>query len=212
MTNIAGGNPIPALYPNQPNLDDTYEIIRSKLPLFKEDIKGEYLTLRACNFSQTEACAMLGIEYKTLQAWRSRDTLFFQWETDHVGQLQSRVADSILQGMFFRCMFLTMKADSQTLEKQVNSPSSMTADEKDWAKDAAKRYKIADYTTFLKALNGDVSDEPRSRGGVNIQVNVNGAEVEEYNSRAAGNRKVLEQFTRNRNLVIEGELEESSDE
>lgn len=207
--------PVPEIYGKKPVVDDSTEIVRAKLPMFADRKKSEYLTLRACNFSYLEACGMLGLEVGTVEKWRKMDSTFLEWESSKIGELQSDLGQTIIQGMFLRCMFLTTKADATALEKQVMDPKGMTKEERDWAVDAAKRYKASDFKILLDALQQDgkgAGPGPESVGNVTFNIMVDGRAVEDDNATRAGYRDVIRQFTRNRTTVIDSESMEVVEE
>lgn len=186
------------------------ESVRAALPLLDSTSKTDYLGYRACGFSVREAAALVGVGQRQVVRWRREDEIFRRWEEEGLTDLQHRVGDLILKHQFMRNMHLVLKIDGDALRAVAftRDKSKLDADTKDWAKEAAKRYKAQDMTLMAKALMGDVSGDNNTI--VNMQVTVNGEHVTSEAATKAAIRGMLKNFTVN-NQLVEGEVLDSSD-
>lgn len=185
------------------------QVAKALVPALDDPKKGEYLEYRACQFTQWEAMALAHVTHTQLKQWRRDDQTFVIWETKRLSDLQSHTAKLLTYGRFMRNLHLVLKVDGEVLQKKAEHPDKLTPDERIWAASAANRYRATDLAMMEKVLNpGDYTDEAMGgRGPVTINVQINGSDYENAMAQVAGAKSLLEQFTKNRN-VIEGEARE----
>lgn len=194
---------LPLKYPASVNPGDPHAVMSARVPVFDNELKSQYLQYRACNFGVYEAAELVNVDYKQIEEWRRHDPMFRHWDQKQLALLQGSVSKTILEGMFLRCMVLTLQADMIALNQQVEAPEEMTADMRQWARGAATRYKAADFAMIQKVVG---EDEDRGTGGnINLQVNIGQDAIESELAHRASARDVLNQFTRGRGRVIDVE-------
>lgn len=184
---------------------DPEQAVRAQMPLMDTWAKTDYLSYRACGFSIREAGLLAGVGQKTIQAWRRTDKDFLSWEGERLGELQHRIGDTVLRAQFMRCMHLTMKIDGDALKqlafgsKNMTDTKSISEDVKEWAKDAAKRYKSQDLAMMLKVLEPEGGTS--GLGGLSLNVTVNNEVVVDQIAQQAAVKKLMEQFTVNTKVI-----------
>lgn len=183
------------------------EAVKSQLPLLDRWEKTDYLSYRACGFSVREAAAMVGIGQRVIMHWRRDDPDFRQWEGERLPELQGRIADTLLRNQFMRNMHLVFSIDHDQLKKaKFLGLKNMDEVDRDWASDAAKRYKSQDLAMLLKALE----PERDISSAVTVNVNLDGKTVEGFVAKQAAMDVLMQRFTRNREMLIEGEVVDGS--
>lgn len=185
------------------------QVAKALVPVLDDPKKVEYLEYRACQFTQWEAIALTGITHMQLKQWRASDKVFVIWETKRLSDLQSHTAKLLTYGRFMRNLHLVLKVDGDVLQKKAEHPDQMSPDERLWAASAANRYRATDLAMMEKVLNPSAYDDEAmgGHGPVTINVQVNNQDLESAMAQVAGAAKLLDQFTKNRN-VIEGEARE----
>lgn len=175
------------------------EAVKAQMPMLDSITKTDYLGYRACGFSIREAASLVGVGQRLVMRWRKSDPVFRRWEEEGLQDLQGRVSEIIIRNQFLRNFHLVMRADGIALKKQNFDQANMSKEERDWASEAAKRYKAQDFALMLKALAPDQggSDGP----SVSLHVHLDsGAEAKEDQYRAAL-RTTLDQFTVTRQFI-----------
>ncbi len=177
------------------SVSDELATVRNMLPNFTDGRKTEFLVYRAARFSITEALRVLSVTTPTFNDWL-QDPVFYEWTNKHLFYLQSHIGAEVLKARFMRNAFLTMAIDSDLLSQRAMDPESMTKEDREDARDAAKRYDASKIVQMLKVLDPDL-EKPREVGDVNLELHVN-VELSERDSvveKRAQAKKLLETFT-----------------
>ncbi len=177
------------------------QAIAAKLPVFDNPKKGEYLLYRAMDFSIREAVILVNISEKIVRRWRVMDEAFKDWEVNRLGELQGRLAPTLLTAQFMRCMHLSLTIDSQVLSKaRFNGLDTLTENEYDWAKKASDRYKAQDLLALQRSLL-PMREDGTGTGDVNLTVNVGNDAIDHDRAYQLGVKDLLEKFRVNRNVI-----------
>ena len=213
----------PSSSPSEPNTDQVREhmdLVRSRIPDFDDDAglqKREYLTYRVFDFGVYDSAKLAGVQATTVRAWRRNDDKFAAWEQFGLPQLQTNIAAKIVQGQFYRNMWLAMAIDAKVLIKaNIQGMEKLTTQEKDYLSRIRRMYGPDGLINMMKAVEGDLSGAPLGGNGVpSISVTINETVVTNIEARQAAAMQLLGLFTVQHGDVIEGEsrvIEPDSDD
>lgn len=185
------------------------QAVKSLLPAFRDTRKVDYLVLRSVNFTQPEACVVLGVSPSEYVGWLEYDPEFKDWETRQLRHLQRSIGAEVLRASFMRCVFLQLAVDTQVLKQRLFEPDLMDKQDREDARDAMRRYSAANIQAMEKTLNPDKEDGPGSGKDIHVdlKIHVSEGDAADVVSKRAAARSLLDQFSRNDPKdVIEGEL------
>ena len=129
------------------------QALLSRIPLQSgDDRKNEYLSYRATGFPVKVAVELSGVTMNILRRWRRNDLAFKDLEDNKLDELQSTVANDILQLEFMRNFRMFMKKDAGVIHKSLFDPEGMTKEQKDYLKLIRKHYTPNDLLSLMKAL------------------------------------------------------------
>lgn len=193
-----------------PESSDYEEMVKARMPLSSNPRKAAYLTNRACGFSIREACTLAGVSEACLRRWRREDSEFDVWERERLKFMQETLVKDLEMMEFHRNMRLVMAIDKKLLYKGYYNMQSMSDVEVSLLKVSMNKYKAGELVQMNQALGTD-NDLPPGAYRESYTVTVEGREVDTVGARQAAARKLLVQFTDNKQEaedqgLIEGEV------
>ena len=176
------------------------ELVKSSLPSFRDRRKVDFLVLRSVSFTTEEALQMVGVARSDYEGWKVYDQAFKLWEEEKVWELQKHVGSAVLRSRFMRNVFLQLHVDNELLTQRAFDPGSMSGDEREEAREAAKRYNASHVAQMLKVLDEDTVEKDEATIKVELKVDVGAGGVESYIARKAAARLLLNKFSK-QNLI-----------
>ena len=200
--------------------DSTEDALFSRIALFANPRKSEYLGYRACNFSVREACDLVPISLAQVHKWRREDPEFAKFESNNLHELQRDIGPQLLRLDFVRNVKLFLKIDFKVLykahllgldvgpamgSKREAVSAGLTSREFEYLKTIRKEYGPAAMLAFHKALEPESVKEDRGMLD-KVVVIVNNQIIEGEAARAAAGKVLLDQMKENRKMLPEGEV------
>jgi len=188
----------------------------SRIALFANPRKTEYLGYRACNFSIREACRLTPISEAQVRKWRREDPEFTAFESSKLHELQREIGPQLLRIDFVRNVKLFLKIDFKVLYRAGLlglDMATMTAEEAlsagisnrefTYLCKIRSEYGPAAMLAFHKALEPEATKEDRGMLD-RVVVIVNNEIIEGEAARAAAVKVLLDRFRENRKMLPEG--------
>lgn len=190
------------------------DILFSRIALFDNPRKSDYLGYRACSFSIREACRLTPISEAQVRKWRAEDPEFARFESN-IPELQKTIGADLLRGDFARNVKLFLKVDFQVLAKAAImglDVATMSAGEAvlaglstrefEYLKTIRKEYAPAAMLAFHKALEPEATAEDRGMLQ-QVIVYVDGKLLSDEAARAAAGKSLLDQWKENKKMLPE---------
>ena len=175
--------------------DDYEEMLKARIPLSNNPRKASYLSYRASGFSVRESCALVPVNFATVQAWRRDDEEFRNWESgEKLAWLQHNISSDLMTMEFMRNFRLALRMDFKILYKANYNFAGMTDNEIAVLKAIRKHYTPQDLMSIQRALQPDADALPPGSYRESITVTVEGRQVEGEEARRAAARELLERF------------------
>ncbi len=177
------------------------QALLSLIPLLSgSPLKAKYLSYRATGFSVMEACKLAGVAHKTVMTWRYKDEEFRSIEVEQLPMLQSRVRSQVLLLNMARIVHLAFHIDGKIFLKAAHDLESLNGRELELFKLNRKHYTPESLLTLERALAPETDAITRAVPGT-VTVIVDNRVVETEAAQRAANRKLLEDFRVNKQMV-----------
>ena len=201
------------------------DTLLSRVPLFDNPRKTDYLGYRACGFHVHAACDLVPIMYKTVVGWRKSDSRFAEFESNRLYELQKSIGPDLLRLEFLRNFKLVLIADNKVLNKaallgvnvgavhvdgngnEAVVRAGLTEREYDYLKVARKNYSPQDLLALHRALEPESVEEDKGMYG-KVVVVLNGEIIEGEMARRAAGSALLQQWRKNKEMLPESEVVE----
>lgn len=182
--------------------NDTSKALESRLPVFPDPRKMEYLLLKSLWFSHKEVLRITGMtpfEFGALCTDKE-----FDYYVKGLGALSIRkgVGEDLLKAKFLRNVFVQLQIDAEILWKRLETPNLMTESERIEARASSSRYSAANIAALLRALDttGEHIEETGTKK-IELNITLDGAVVQSYEGRKAAAKSLLDQFTHSNDVI-----------
>lgn len=132
---------------------DTWDMVLAQIPsLFGTSDKATYLGFRSLGFHTGQALELAKVSRMDYEGWRNNSPQIFEWEKDHLIELQQRVGADVVRLAFLRNMTLFLFKDGVTLRQAMVDQESMTDRDFSYLKVIRRHYTMADLLNLEKAI------------------------------------------------------------
>ena len=187
------------------------EALLSRIPLFDDPRKTEYLGYRGVGFNHEETLKLLDLRDGTVQTWTEKDPDFKLWATEKFRELQKNVGKDILRLQFARNMHLAMRIHSNVLNRFAFDIDNATDVDLELLKHFSRIYTPEAFSAMLRATSlleaNGLDDRPAQP---NVNIHVQGDMIVDDAARRAASRQILHQFREKPVDIIEGEIVDNS--
>lgn len=136
--------------------DSTWDIVLAQIPgLFGQSDKANYLGFRALGFPAKQAIALCHLDQDTLVYWQRDYPVMFEFEKEHLIELQQRVGADVVRLAFLRNMTMFLFRDGIVLQKALMDPEGMSDRDFSYLKAVHRHYTTADLLNLEKAIAPD---------------------------------------------------------